>query len=93
MRRFFMFRSAVTQLGHNFRNLSKRLHSGYDLLLKPLPLEPTCTNGISKCPRWEGALVHEMSNLHPNGRILRRRIAWLLGKWVNKVRYRVRAAF
>ena len=37
------------------------------------------------CVRWEGALVHEMGNHHPNGRILRRRVAWLLGKWVNKV--------
>lgn len=34
-----------------------------------------------------------MSNLHPNGRILRRRVAWLLGKWVNKVRCPMRAAF
>lgn len=34
-----------------------------------------------------------MSNLHPNGRILRRRVAWLLGKWVNKVRCHMRAAF
>lgn len=31
-----------------------------------------------------------MSNLHPNGRILSRRIAWLLGKWVNKIKGELR---
>jgi hypothetical protein len=39
---------------------------------------------------WEGALVHEMSNLHPNGRILRRKVAWLVGKWVNKIKGELR---
>jgi hypothetical protein len=29
--------------------------------------------------------VHEIRNQHPNGRILRRKVAWLLGKWVSKV--------
>ncbi|CAK9199162.1 unnamed protein product [Sphagnum jensenii] len=35
---------------------------------------------------WEGALVHEIRNQHPNGRILRRKVAWLLGKWVSKIK-------
>lgn len=39
---------------------------------------------------WEAALVHEISNLHPNGRILRRRVVWLLGKWVNKIKDELR---
>ncbi|XP_024543668.1 importin-11 [Selaginella moellendorffii] len=34
---------------------------------------------------YEGALVKELRNLHPNNRLLRRRIAWLVGQWVSKI--------
>eukprot|EP00249_Psilotum_nudum_P007668 c20733_g1_i1 orf=1506-4013(-) len=34
---------------------------------------------------WYGVLALEVQNRHPNGRILRRRVAWLLGQWVSKI--------
>ncbi|KAH7441944.1 hypothetical protein KP509_03G063300 [Ceratopteris richardii] len=39
---------------------------------------------------YKGTLSQELRNRHSNGRILRRRIAWLLGQWVNKIEGDVR---
>lgn len=35
---------------------------------------------------YRSVLVLELANRHPNGRILRRRVAWLLGQWVSKIK-------
>eukprot|EP00850_Spirogloea_muscicola_P008802 SM000048S16514 [mRNA] locus=s48:162009:170563:+ [translate_table: standard] len=35
---------------------------------------------------YERSLAVELANRHANGRILRRRVAWLLGQWVSKVK-------
>lgn len=35
--------------------------------------------------RYDSCLAQELHNRHPNGRILRRRVAWLVGQWVSKV--------
>lgn len=35
---------------------------------------------------YRGTLALEIANRHPNGRILRRRCAWLIGQWVSKVK-------
>ncbi|KAJ7540520.1 hypothetical protein O6H91_10G020100 [Diphasiastrum complanatum] len=35
---------------------------------------------------YENALSREILNQHPNSRILRRRVAWLLGQWVSKIK-------
>ncbi|CAN6439546.1 unnamed protein product [Victoria cruziana] len=35
---------------------------------------------------YEGALAHELSNNHPNQRIIHRKVAWILGKWVSEVK-------
>lgn len=34
---------------------------------------------------YKGVLAQDISNRQPNGRILRRRVAWLLGQWVSKI--------
>lgn len=34
---------------------------------------------------YKGTLAQELSNRQSNGRILRRRVAWLLGQWVSKI--------
>ncbi|MCO5560305.1 hypothetical protein L7F22_013917 [Adiantum nelumboides] len=39
---------------------------------------------------FKGTLVQELRNRHSNARILRRRVAWLLGQWVNKIEGDVR---
>lgn len=34
---------------------------------------------------YKGTLAQELKNRHSNARILRRRVAWLLGQWVSKI--------
>ncbi|KAF3786559.1 Importin-11 [Nymphaea thermarum] len=35
---------------------------------------------------YEGALALELSNNHPNQRIIHRKVAWILGKWVSEIK-------
>ncbi|CAM6098378.1 unnamed protein product [Calypogeia fissa] len=39
---------------------------------------------------YESSLAQELQNRHPNGRILRRRVAWLVGQWVSKIKDEMR---
>ncbi|KAL2621919.1 hypothetical protein R1flu_002124 [Riccia fluitans] len=39
---------------------------------------------------YDGCLAQELHNRHPNGRILRRRVAWLVGQWVSKIKDEMR---
>ena len=39
----------------------------------------------SLIPRFNGALSLEISNDHPNMRIIRRKVALILGQWVSEV--------
>ncbi|BBN14841.1 importin-11 [Marchantia polymorpha subsp. ruderalis] len=39
---------------------------------------------------YDSCLAQELHNRHPNGRILRRRVAWLVGQWVSKIKDEMR---
>lgn len=60
---------------------------GYRAISRTTLRDPWCLWCLHGC-RYNGTLALELANVHPNNRILRRKVAWLLGQWVSKVHHR-----
>lgn len=61
--------------------LSIRLHSNYMMFCMAYYVCPACF-----MYRFQGSLAIELSNNHPNMRILHRKIAFILGQWASEVK-------